>query len=89
MMNVLGFVPLYDPLSALFPGMSDQWLWLVVPLVVVICVVYKCTRIEKLKNLPRDAAIMSAQIMVVMGVAAVVLYFGYWTYVRYAGPLGP
>jgi len=88
-MITLAFTPLYDPLPALFPGLSDQWLFLVIPLVIAISIVYKCTRVSSLKALPRDAAIMSAQIMVVMGFAAVVLYFGYWTYVKYSGPLVP
>jgi hypothetical protein len=85
----LAFTPLYDPLTALYPGLSDQWLWLLIPLVVIISVTYKCTRIANLKRLPRDAAVMSAQIVVVMAFAAVLLYFGYYAYVKYAGPLVP
>lgn len=71
--HTLAFVPLLDPLTALFPGMSDYWLVLVVPLVLVICVVYKGTRIEDLAKLPRTAVVMSAQILVVMAAAAVAL----------------
>jgi hypothetical protein len=85
----LAFTPLYDPLTALYPGLSDQWLWLLLPLVVIISVVYKCTRIADLRKLPRDAAVMSAQIVVVMAFAAVLLYFGYYAYVKYAAPLVP
>jgi len=79
---VLAFRPLYDPLFALFPGMSDHWLWLVLPLVIVISLVYKCTRIKDLKDLPKAAAIMSAQIFVVMAVAAGILATAYWAYVK-------
>jgi len=80
--NLLAFTPLYDPLPALYPGMSDQWLWMVLPLVVAISVVYKTTRLEHLKSLPRDAAIMSAQMLLVMAFAAVLLACGYWAYLR-------
>jgi hypothetical protein len=81
----LAFVPLYDPLFAVFPGMSEQWLWLVIPLVVVISLVYKCTRVQSLGTLPRDAAIMCLEIIVVMVLAAVVLAAGYWGYLRITG----
>jgi hypothetical protein len=88
-MNILAFIPLYDPLFALYPHLSEYWLWLVIPLVIAISVVYKCTRVADLRHLPRDAAIMSAQIVVVMAFAAVLLYIGYFTYVKYAAPLVP
>ncbi len=82
--NGLAFTPLYDPLYALFPWMSDYWLWMVVPLVLAISVVYKGTRVTTLKSLPKDAAIMSAQIVVVMALAGVVLACGYWAYLKWA-----
>jgi hypothetical protein len=81
------FIPLYDPLYALFPRMGEFWLWLVIPLVLVISVVYKGTRVESLKTLPRDASVMIGQLIVVMGIAAFVLACGYWTYLHFAGPL--
>jgi hypothetical protein len=84
---MLAFTPLLDPLPSLYPGMSDQWLWLVIPLVIAISIVYKCTRIESLRALPREAAIMSVQIVVVMVLAAVLLAAGYWGYLRIAGPI--
>ena len=59
----IAFTPLWDPLFALYPGMSEQWLWLAIPLVVVISLVYKCTRVTELRTLPREAAIMSAQVV--------------------------
>ena len=86
-MNILAFTPFYDPLPALYPGMSEQWLWLVIPLVVAISVVYKCTRIKELKTLPRDAAIMSGELIAVMIVAGLVLAAGYWAYLHYVGAL--
>lgn len=83
-MSVLSFTPLYAPLFALYPHMADNWLWMVLPLVIAISVVYKCTRVETLKALPKDAAIMCAQILVVMAFAAVVLASGYWAYLKWA-----
>jgi hypothetical protein len=88
MMHLLAFTPLYDPLTAIFPGLSDYWLALVVPLVIAISLVYKCTRIEHLADLPKEAAVMSAQIIVVMLFAALILAMGYWGYVRISNPLG-
>jgi hypothetical protein len=87
MMHSLAFVPLYDPLFALYPGMSGYWLWLVIPLVVIICVVYKGTRVGSLKALPRDAAVMCVQLILVMAFAGVVLACGHWAYLHWAGPL--
>lgn len=84
-MSLLAFTPLFDPLPALYPGMSEQWLWLVIPLVVAICVVYKCTRVKELKTLAKEAAVMSAELIAVMIFAGFVLAAGYWTYLKYGG----
>jgi hypothetical protein len=80
--QMLAFTPLYDPLPALYPGMSDHWIWLVIPLVLAISIVYKTTRLEKLADLPREAAVMTAQMLIVMVVAAALLSGGYWAYLR-------
>ena len=80
--SMLAFVPLYDPLPAIYPGLSDHWLWTVLPLAVAISVVYKTTRLEKLADLPRETAIMTAQLLLVMLFAALVLACGYWAYLR-------
>jgi hypothetical protein len=81
-LNLLAFTPLYDPLPALYPQMSDYWLWCVIPLVLAISIVYKATRLENLRNLPREATIMTAQMLIVMVVAAVIVTGGYWAYLR-------
>ena len=87
MSALLAFLPLYDPLYALYPGMSDYWLWLVIPLAVAISVVYKGTRVDKLASLPKEAAIMCTQMLVAMTLAATLLALGYWGYVFWFGPL--
>lgn len=87
MISLLAFTPFYDPLPALFPGMSDYWLWLVVPLVVAVSVVYKCTRLEDLRKLPQQAGIMSLQVLVVMVLCALLLALFYTTYIRISLPI--
>lgn len=79
---VLAFTPFFDPLPALFPAMDEYWLFLVIPLVVAICLVYKATRLKELRGLPKEAAIMSAQILVLMVFAAAALGGLYWAAVR-------
>jgi hypothetical protein len=86
-LSTLALLPLYDPLFALFPAMSNYWLWLVIPLVVIICVVYKGTRVASLKSLPREAALMCVQLVLVMVFAGVVLACGHWLYLHFSGPL--
>lgn len=81
-MNLLAFMPLYDPLPAMFPGMSDHWLWLVLPLLLAISIIYKGTRLEDLRKLPAQSAIMTFQILLVMAVAAVLLDAVYWFMTR-------
>jgi hypothetical protein len=87
MTGLAAFVPLYDPLFALWPGMGNYWLWGAVPLVVIISVVYKGTRVASLKTLAKDAGRMSVELMGVMALAGVVLALGHWVYLHYAGPL--
>ena len=81
-MNLLAFTPLYDPLSAMFPGMSDYWLWLVLPLLLAISIIYKGTRLENLRRLPAQALVMTIQILMVMAAAAILLDGLYWFMTR-------
>jgi len=81
-MTVLAFRLLIDPLTALYPGLSDYWLLLVLPLVVAISVIYKGTRIKELRRLPREVGVMTMQIVLLMVVAAGVLGGIYWAWVR-------
>lgn len=79
---ILAFTPLIDPLPALYPGMDDYWLWLVLPLVLAISIVYKGTRIKSLQALPKEATIMTVQILFLMAIASVALAAIYWAAVR-------
>jgi hypothetical protein len=64
-----GYRPFLDPLAV-----DDEWLLLLIPLVVVISVVYKTIKLEDLSRLPRQAALLSAQIIAFMAAAAAVLW---------------
>jgi hypothetical protein len=80
--DILAFTPFFDPLPALYPGMDEYWLFLVIPLVIAISVVYKGTRMKDLRGLPRDATVMSVQILVTMVFAAAALGSLYWVAIR-------
>ena len=82
LLHTLAFTPLFDPISALYPNMDEYWLFLVIPLLIAISIVYKGTRIQHLHTLPREAIIMTTQIIVLMTVAATALWGLYWVAVR-------
>jgi hypothetical protein len=79
---MLAFSPLFDPLPALYPWMSDYWLVLVVPLVIAISLVYKGTRVAELRKLPMQVLLLTTQILLLMVVAAVALDGLYWVWLR-------
>jgi hypothetical protein len=72
-LQLLAFTPLFDPLTALYPGMDDYWLWLAIPLVLAISIIYKGTRVEKLRQLPLAVGILSFEILIGMAFAAFAL----------------
>lgn len=73
--HLLAYRPFIDSLEPLLPDAYRYWLWLVVPLVVAISIVYKGMKVAKLGRLPWEATKMSVQIIVAMGLAAVALYY--------------
>ena len=79
---ILAFIPLLDPVSALFPNMSNYWLLLVLPLVIAISIVYRCTRTQSLRSLPKEATVLSIEILFFMVLAAFLLAVGYYAYIR-------
>jgi len=54
--------------------LDSYWLVLFVPLVVVICVVYKAIKLDDLSQLPRRAGSLAIQIILFMLVADVALW---------------
>lgn len=61
--------PFLDPLP-----LDTWWLMLLPPLVVAVAVVYKTIKLDDLRRLPRQAVILSAQIIVFMILAAAALW---------------
>lgn len=68
-MNLLAYVPLRDPIPV-----GEYWLVLLLPLVIAIAVVYKTIKVYDLSRLPREAAVLSAQIVGFMILAAAGLW---------------
>ena len=77
------FTPLLDPLTALYPRLSDYWLWLAIPLVIAIGIVYKGTRIADVTKLPRAVLIWSIQVVLAMIFAGLLLSGIYWVWIRF------
>ena len=65
----LAWRPLLDPMP-----IDCYWLWLVIPMVVAVAVVYKAIKLDDLSRLPRQAASLSVQFIVLMALAAAVLW---------------
>jgi len=67
------FTPAYRPFLEPLP-IDDYWMWLVIPLVVAICIVYKTIKDDDLRKLPRQAASLSVQVLIFMALAATALW---------------
>lgn len=68
-MNLLAWRPFLDPIH-----LEGYWMWLIVPLVVAITVVYKAIKLDDLSRLPREVAKLSLQILAFMFLAAALLW---------------
>lgn len=67
-MPMLGYVPFLDPLPV-----DRWWLLMLLPMVVVISIVYKAIKVEDLRQLPRQAAALTAQILTFLVLTAAAL----------------
>ena len=67
--TTLAFKLFYQPLP-----LDSYWLPLLLPLVLAISVVYKAIKLEDLRRLPRQAVLLSAQIITFMVLAAATLW---------------
>ncbi|MEM8737820.1 MAG: hypothetical protein AAGG38_04990 [Planctomycetota bacterium] len=72
---VLAYRMFVDPLPI---GNSPAWGLLLIPLVVLVSVAFKTIKLRDLRKLPRQAATLSVQIFVFMGLAAAVLWLVTW-----------
>lgn len=71
MLYFLAYRPFIDPLPI---GNSGGWVWLFVPLVILVAVAYKTIKLRDLRELPRQSAVLTLQIVVFMGLAATALW---------------
>jgi hypothetical protein len=82
---LLAYRPFVDTLEQCIHGADALQFYFLIPLVIAISIIYKATKVANLRDLPKHAAIMCAQILVVMALAAVALY-GVVTLVVHRGP---
>lgn len=68
-MPTLGYRPFIDPLN-----LHTYWLLTLPALAVAIALIYKTIKLDELKDLPRETAALSGQIVLFMAVAAAVLW---------------
>ncbi|MFP4144909.1 MAG: hypothetical protein ACLFV3_07160 [Phycisphaeraceae bacterium] len=69
LINLLAWVPFRDPMP-----LGPYWLWLLLPLALGISVAYKAVRVRDVDQLPRQAAVMTTQIIVFLGLIAGVVW---------------
>ncbi len=74
----LAYVPFVSPLETAIPHMTRYWLWLMLPLVAVISVVYKGTKVQEVRELPLAATALAVQILFFLAVIAGGLYLVTW-----------
>ncbi len=74
MMILAAYRPFIDSIQAIAPDITAYWLWLLLPLVVAIALVYKTTKVHSMRELPWAAAKMSLQIVLYMALAAISLW---------------
>lgn len=71
MIFLLAYRPFIDPLPI---GNSGGWVWLFVPLVILVALAYKTIKLRDLRELPRQATVLTLQIVIFMGAAASALW---------------
>lgn len=65
----LAYRPFLEPLP-----IDDYWLWLLLPLVIVTCLIYKTVKTDDLRKLPRQTTNLIAQVLIFMALAAAALW---------------
>lgn len=72
--TMLAYRPFIDSIQETLPNLTAYWLFLLLPLVVGISLVYKTTKVENLQKLAWEASKMSFQIVIYMALAAAGLW---------------
>ena len=80
-MNLLAWTPFLTPL----PFVQSAWLWLLIPLVFGISMMYKAARADSLEKYWRQVTIMSLQVLA----AFAGLALGFFILVQFVVPLLP
>ena len=60
-MNLIAYTPFIDPINA-----HNWWYLLLIPVALLISIAYKAVRVESMKDYPKEVAVMTVQIVVVM-----------------------
>lgn len=68
-LTTLAFRPFLDPVSG-----DRYWMVLLVPLVICIVVAYKTIKTDRLEKIPRESAVLAAQVIAFMVMAAAALW---------------
>lgn len=68
-MPLLAYRPFLDPLP-----LATYWLMLMPPMAIAVAVVYKTVRVHDLADLPRQATVLSVQIIAFLLLAAAALW---------------
>ncbi len=66
---VPAFRPFLDPVP-----IDPYWMVMLLPMVIAIAVVYKTIKTDRLEKIPREAAVLAAQIVAFMVMAAAALW---------------
>lgn len=80
-MMLFAWTPFFEPL----PFVQSSWLWLLVPLVVGIAMMYKAIRVESIDHFWRGVLVMTAQVLLAFAGLAV----GFFLLVQFVIPLLP
>ncbi len=73
MSGLLAYRPFMEPLP-----IDAIWLWLCVPLVMGVAVVYKTIKLDDLTQLPKEALILGGQVLVFMAMGMGLLSLLTW-----------
>jgi hypothetical protein len=60
-LNLLAYTPFIDPINA-----HKWWYLLLIPVALLVSIAYKAVRVESMKDYPKEVAVMTVQIVVVM-----------------------
>ncbi len=85
----IAWLPLINPLYSAVPHLTDYWMLLIFPLVLIISLVYQSIRREDLSGLALGTLWMSTKVLFFMALIAIGIQIVFYLSIHYlAGPLG-